>query len=253
MVLPRLVFVKTWEREGFGQPHPIVGVDDYWLNAEAKRLLWKGVDEALAEAGVADNGLLSPEFRRMISVLAAGECEFYAWSSDTRSGETGAVLVSMRGRDAVRLIRDDDVVLVDRIPANRLPERFLQVLPAVEGADLAPIKVPKSAYSDRPPGKAEHYDLEIETRYAEAAPGERLRELMRAERTGLHQMYAAVRDRRGRRWRSSPLSAIDLAESGRILTFVSEPPNAEPEINCVSGTWSALVRTLDATRIALEA
>ncbi|MFD8497326.1 ESX secretion-associated protein EspG [Amycolatopsis sp. NPDC059657] len=74
-----------------------------------------------------------------------------------------------------------------------------------------------------------------------------LRELMHARRDAVHQLYAAVRDRSGARRRSLPLSAIDLTDEGRILTYLTDNDEGEEEINLVSATPRKLVAILAAT------
>ncbi|MBP2331281.1 hypothetical protein JOF56_011666 [Kibdelosporangium banguiense] len=71
---------------------------------------------------------------------------------------------------------------------------------------------------------------------------------MRADRDALHQLYAAVRGRSGSRRRSLPLSAIDLTDRGRVLTFLTmNPSTGQKQINLVPGTRANLASVLKAT------
>lgn len=244
IVLPRYAFVKVWEWGGYGKPHPVVGADDMWLNDAAKNVLQGEVDGLLQKVGVAVNGVPTPEFRRKLAVLARAERECYGWIS--QHGEAGAVLVAAVGGEAVRVVRDDKVVVLDQVRADDLAGALVDVLPDVKSAEIGDIAIPASQYSEKRPPVPEEYEFQMSTRNRRPDPGARVRALLNAPRAGMHQLYVAGRDRVGQRRRGRPVTVIDLVEGGRVVTYVVRPPNSEPVLHCRPGTRHALLGALTA-------
>lgn len=240
VVLPRYAFIRAWELGGYGKPHPVIGADDLWLNDAAKTVLQREVDSLLDKAGVAVNGVPTPEFRRKLAVLARAEKECYGWIS--WQGETGAALTAAIGGEAVRVVRDEKVATIDSVEADDLAGALVDVLPNVDSAKIGEISIPASQYT-RQPGP-EEYEFEMDTRNQRSDPAALVRAIMNAPRAGMHQLSAAGRDRSGQRRRGRPVTVIDLADGGRILTYVVEPPNGEPVLHCVPGTRRALISAL---------
>lgn len=242
VVLPRYAFVKAWEWGGYGKPHPVIGADDMWLDDRAKAVLQREVEGLLDKAGVAVNGVPTPEFRRKLAVLARAERECYGWIS--RDGETGAVLVAAVGGEAVRVVRDDKAVVLDPVQTGDLAGALVDVLPNARSAEIGEIAIPASQFSAGRPPASEEYEFQMDTRSRPADPAELVRQLMSARRTGMHQLYAAGRDRNGQRRRGRPVTLIDLADGGRILTYVRQPPNGQPMLHCAPGTRQAVLNAL---------
>ncbi|MFD2416428.1 ESX secretion-associated protein EspG [Amycolatopsis pigmentata] len=242
VVLPRYAFVKAWEWGGYGKPHPVIGADDLWLDDTVKTVLRREVDGLLEKAGVAANGVLMPEFRRTLAVLARAERECYGWIS--RHGETGAAMVAAVGEETVRVVRDAKVVIVDHVPIGDPPDALVDVLPDVIGAAVGEVTIPAAQYSGRRSPVADEYEFEMETRSRRPDPAVRVHELLSAPRSGTHQLYSAGRDRTGQRRRGRPITVIDLLETGRVLTYVTQSPNSEPMLHCAAGTRRALTSLL---------
>ncbi|WP_158882166.1 ESX secretion-associated protein EspG [Amycolatopsis anabasis] len=237
VVLPTLALLAAWRWEGHGPPHPALTVDEAWVDEDSRRELDDRIMAALTRVGLALRGGLTGQFRDVLAVLAHADHECYGWIGRLDAGDTGAVLAAGAGRDAIRLIRDDRRVRLDRLPAPTLERSLVDALPRVPPARIEPITVPKSAYSpggSSPPG-----------------PGDRLAELMRARRTGQHPLHAAKRTRGGGRVRGPQLTVVDVAGQGRVLTSLVESPGAEPRITCVPGTPEALVGALNSQQAAL--
>ena len=123
---------------------------------------------------------------------------------------------------------------------------LVDVLPEVAPAEIPEIIVPESEYTKRRHATPEQYEFQMDTRSQRPSPAARVRKLMNAPSTGMHQLYSADRDRSGQRRRRTPVTVIDLAEGGRILTYVVRPPNGEPMLHCAPGTRQALLRALGA-------
>lgn len=241
--LPRIAFLTAWELQGLGEPHPVVGVNDLYLTDEIRVDLRRRTLARLTDLGLATPNGLQPPLARTLAMLASATHEFYAWSS-FRNGDAGAILVARHGYEAVRLITDGNVVYLDPIDADQLAQRFVETLPNVPGARVPSIMVPKKVYSGDYGGNPDDPLAEPSAAEQQAT---RLRELMRAERDALHQIYAVVRDGNGNRRRSVPISAVDLSRSGRVVTFRSGGGRAEETINLVPGAPAQLISLLNAT------
>jgi hypothetical protein len=243
VVLPKMAFVTVWELENLGEPHPVIGPNNYYMTDEFRAELHRHTYASLEELGLAAEGLVSEELRRTMHVIASSDRQFYGWSSTAHGGDD-AILVAALGRDAVRIATDDEVILLDPIPAETLTEHFVEALPEVPAAHVMPVTVPESQLDD-PSGFTNSSPL---AQLADTGPVDYLNNVMRAQRDAVHQLYAAVRGRSGERRRSMPLSAIDLTGQGRVFTFLNKhPKTGQKQINLLPGTPANLISVLEAT------
>ncbi|WP_370948824.1 ESX secretion-associated protein EspG [Amycolatopsis sp. cg5] len=240
--IPKLAFHLIWDLADLGEPHPVVGTNNYYMTSEFQAEMEVRALGRLAQLGLASDGLVDRRLNGTLRAIAECDSQFYAWSTFHDRDDSGAILLAAAGPDAVRLITDHEIVQLEPISPSRLAEQFVATLPDVPGAGIRPMAVSRAAYGPR--------DFDAQDPLAEArvsGSAEYLRELMRAERDAVHQLYVAVRDRAGARRRSLPLSAIDLADEGRVLTYLTDSDDGEEEINLVSGTSRKLVAVLEAT------
>lgn len=239
--LPRLAFLTAWELQGLGTPHPVIGLNDLYMTDRIRADVLRRTLARLTDIGLATPNGLKPALQKTLATVASATREIYAWSS-FRDGDTGAILVASRGDHAVRLITDGTMVHLDTGNTNQLTQHFVETLPDVPGAQVQPITITNTD----DPGDPEPGDPLAEPNVAEQQAAH-LRELMRAERDAVHQMYAAVRDSQDVRHRSVPISAIDLSHRGRVVTFLSDGDGGRDAINLVSGTPTKLISVLKAT------
>ncbi|MCU1687736.1 MAG: secretion-associated protein EspG [Amycolatopsis sp.] len=243
--VPRLALLTAWEWEGLGEPHPVLGTNNYYMTDEFRADLQRRTHETLTRLGLASDGVLTPRFRTTLTTLARADRQYYSWTNfPRRSDDDGAILVAALGRDAVRLITDDTVVQLDPVSTDGLPGHFLDALPAAPAAGLRPMWVPKATFDGVDDGSQARPLVDNSARNSDLM---RLRELMRADRDAVHQIYAAKRDPSGNRVRSLPLSAIDLTGQGRILTYVNDDGDGLQQINVFPGNRRNMLSTLDAT------
>ena len=194
--------------------------------------------------------MLTRAFQHTLTVLAQSSHEFYSWTHLPRSGDAGAILVAALGSNAVRLVTDHAVVLIDPIDPDRLPEHLVETLPTVPGATVQPITVSRSEY-DSAANLDNATDLDNADPLAEPADGpvRRLANLVHADRDAAHQIYVATRHGDGPRRRSVPICALDITNQGRVLTFIGYDSDGKAnQIHLTSGTPTNLVATLNATR-----
>ncbi|MGW4521271.1 ESX secretion-associated protein EspG [Amycolatopsis sp. NPDC004378] len=236
--LPKTALLTAWEWERHGPPPAVLGADNHWLGDETRKRLDEKVLDVLTSLRLAAGGTLTREFRDMLRVLAKGTHQFTAWLGDIEADETGTVLVSAAGPDVLRLIRKDDTIRIDVAEPSRLAQSLVDVLPPVPPARISATSIPESRFSGR--AAEESYDLEDPTTDHGTDPLTWARRLMSARRTGLHQCYAVNRGSR-----SAPITAVDIAGTGRVLTYVR--PGREPAVTFQPGTRGALTDVLYAT------
>lgn len=243
--LPRPAFLTAWELAGAGEPHPVLGVNDYYMTDEFQAELQRRTLDTLTALGLARHGALSRPFRETLTVIARSDRQFYSWTGGRDEDGSGAILVAALGEDAVRMVTDHREIALDPIAADRLAEHFVETLPDVAGAAVRPLTVWRSDYENpAEPGRDDPLAGPAN------GPVRRLKDLMRADRDAVHQLYTAVRGGDGARRRSMPVSAIDLTGQGRVLTF-ADPGHDGERIHLVSGTPGNLIATLVAAQQCL--
>jgi ESX secretion-associated protein EspG len=239
--LPRLAFLAAWELQGLGSPHPVVDINDLYLTDEMRADIQRRTLARLTDLGLATPHGLQPPLQRTLATIASATREFYAWTS-FRDGDAAAILVASNDDGAVRLITDGAVVHLDPIDGDKLAQHFVETLPDVSAAQIRSTAINRTVYV----GDHDFGDPLAEPSATQQRAA-RLRELMRAERDAVHQMYAAIRDGHDGRRRSVPLSAVDLSHYGRVLTFLSTGVSGEDVINFAPGTRAKLISVLKAT------
>jgi hypothetical protein len=247
--MPRLVFLMSWELAGLGELPVVVEPDQTYRTDEATATLRQRVLDTLTGLRLASaDGVLVQEYRAALGVLATARREVYCWSNLRYGGglDSGAILTAEAGRDAVRLITDHEVIQLDPVRPRDLVESLVDALPTRSPARVRPLCVPKAHYDDA--GR----DYGADDPLAEVSEqADELRRLMRADRDAVHQLYAATRDGTGDHIRSTPLSAIDFTREGRVLSFVNDGPDGDPQINLYPGHRIHLVDALTLTLGAL--
>ncbi|WIY04479.1 ESX secretion-associated protein EspG [Amycolatopsis mongoliensis] len=234
--LPKAALLTAWEWERHGPPPAVLGMDNLWLGDETRKRLEEKVLDVLTSLRLAAGGTLTREFRDVLRILARGAHQFTAWLGDIAADESGTVLIAADGPDALRLIRKDDTVRIDVVEPSRLAESLVDVLPPVPPARISPVSIPEARFS----GREDSYELSDPTDDRGPDPLLWARRLMAAKRLGLHQCYAVKRG-----VRSAPITAVDVAGAGRVLTYVY--PARERMVSFQPGTRGALTDVLYAT------
>jgi EspG family len=248
VTLPTLAFITAWQLEDAGALHPVFGTGHhYYLADEARAKLRAQTLEVLTERRLARRGVINPLLRDTMAIIARADLEYYSWSTFASGPEhAGSILTARRGSDAVRVIVGGDVVMLQPLTSGWLTDAFVETLPSVAGAPIRAVSVTQSLYDD-PKGLGNRSPLA-------AAPDtidvDYVAGLMAARRDAVHQLYAATRVD-GERRRSSPITAVDLAAQGRIVTYLSDDANGDERINLAPGSTSKIVGLLEATSRSL--
>ncbi|MCU1685455.1 MAG: hypothetical protein JWQ81_6194 [Amycolatopsis sp.] len=201
--LPKAVLLKVWEWEGHGSPPAVFGPDNYWLGDETKKQYEDKVLDVLVGLGLGAGGTVTKEFREVLRVLAQGTQQFSAWLGSVETDESAGTLVSVRGSDAVRLVRQDDRVRLDSVAVEYPAESLVGLLPPVPPVRMDPITVPNARFGPRKPRADEPYELKVSTGYAPPDPARRAKDLAAGKRSGVHQFYATKAG-----GRSKPLTVL---------------------------------------------
>ncbi|HVW40282.1 MAG TPA: ESX secretion-associated protein EspG [Amycolatopsis sp.] len=233
VLLPALAFRQAWEWEIRAAPPTALGRNDHWLSSDAKRQLEDKTLDVLAAVGLAAGGTLVHDFRDTLATLARGY-RFSAYVGDIHNDRTGTAVVAASGPVAVRAICANDLVRIDPVPAEAVVESLIEVLPAMSPARLDPLAIPKSRYRPDGPMRSENYEFSM-SGHPQRDPAERPRKLMAAPRLGMHQLYAGD---------AEPVTIVDVAGEGRVITFVTQAPREEPKVHFLPGTREHLIGSI---------
>ncbi|MGY6653370.1 ESX secretion-associated protein EspG [Amycolatopsis sp. TRM77291] len=252
LVLPKLALLTVWEwhASDLGDPHPVLGTNGtFYLPEEAVARIESGTWELLSEHRLARGERVSPLLLDTLRILGAADREFYGWTayprSSDRAGDGGGFFTGVRDRDAVRVLVDDDAVILQPLPDHRcLAADLVETLPPVEAAEVRDLSVPRT-----PPARPVAV-TEGRSPLAHPAPEpgdpdrDLITDLMHSPRDATHQLYTAVADARGRS-RSVPITAVDLTEYGRLVTYTNTDEEGTEHIHLTGG--GGLVRLLENT------
>ncbi|MFD5091016.1 ESX secretion-associated protein EspG [Amycolatopsis thailandensis] len=256
LVLPKLALLTVWQwhANDLGDLHPVLGTNGaYYMPEGATERIEAGTWELLGQHRLARGQRVNPLLLDTLRVLGSADREFYGWtaypSTSDRAGDGGGFFTGARDRDAVRVLVDDDAVILQPLPDHRyLAADLVEVLPPVESAELRDLAVPRTP-PERPVTVAAG-------RSPLAHPGpepgdpdrDLITDLMHAPRDATHQLYTAVTGPRGRS-RSVPITAVDLSEHGRVITYTNIDEDGTDYIHLAGS--GGLVRLLENTNRTL--
>jgi hypothetical protein len=152
IILPKTAFLTAWQwqADALGEPHAVFGTNlAAYTTEEARRAVAAGTWELLAHHGLARRERLHPIFLGTLRVIAQADTEFFGWTAiaDDPSGG-GGFLVVARGEDAVRVVVDDEKILLQPTKARWLADQFVEVLPTVDGAAVRSLSVTRKLYEN---------------------------------------------------------------------------------------------------------
>lgn len=219
--LPVHPLLGVLQKENLGVPHPVLAGGAGYVSRRFAGEAQRWLRAELAEAGLADRGLLT-DFTGMLSIIQTARTEFYGWVSD--GGETYSVLVAANGRNAFAVTRRGDRARFRRVRSDRLADALVDRLPDVPAGRGESISVRESELNR---------SGQVLRRTSEGA--RRLGDLFRAPRRGGAKLYAARRDDAGNRIRSREwLNLIDLSD-GRWAVYATTG-RSERAVNAVAAT-----------------
>jgi hypothetical protein len=247
ILVPKPALIAAWEWQGRGTPPAVIGMNEYWMPESGKKEFEDKVLKVLTALGLAKDGKMTPDFREILTVLTHGGLRYTGWANDVASGEDGGILVALHGNQAVRALRTAEDVRLDVVPQERALESLVDALPDMRPVALNPIKIPKSEFTPDKPRLSENYRFDMPTRYEAPDPLDRLRALLKAKRAGAHQFYVHKGTAR-----SSPVTIVDIMGEGRLLSFMTDAPGQETQLNFLPGTRQNIMQTMYSTAQALR-
>ncbi|MFI7120737.1 ESX secretion-associated protein EspG [Amycolatopsis sp. NPDC049868] len=238
VVLPKMMFLSAWNMIDTGELPPAFGTNlHYWSTSDARRMLENCALASLESLGLARNGRLNPMWRNSLTALGRPDREWYAFSV-FNSGKSCSILITSHDGDALRLIISDKVVAVTPVEDRWHATALVETLPDVPGAQVRAVSMSREFYDDPEHDRADPLAEPVDTR-----DRDHLAQVLARPRQAVHQVYTARRDN-GERLRSSPITAIDLADDGgRVVTYAS----GDGHVVMVPGTGSDLVATINNT------
>ncbi|MFI9450394.1 ESX secretion-associated protein EspG [Amycolatopsis sp. NPDC052450] len=256
LILPKLALLTVWgwHTNDLGNLHPVFGTNTaYYMPDEATARIEAGTWELLGQHRLARGQRVNPLLIDTLTVIGRADREFYGWTAypaaSERAGDGGGFFTGARDRDAVRVLVDDDAVILQPLPDHRyLAADLVEVLPPVETADIRDLSVPRT-----PPARAVTVAAaRSPLAHPEPETGDPDRDLitdlMHAPREATHQVYTAVTNARGRS-RSVPITAVDLTEHGRLLTYTNTNDDGTEYLHLTGS--DGLVRLLENTNRTL--
>ncbi|WP_255632810.1 ESX secretion-associated protein EspG [Amycolatopsis sp. TNS106] len=236
-----------WYANDLGDPHPVLGTNTgYYMPDGATARIEAGTWELLGQQRLARGQRVNPLLVDTLRVLGSADREFYGWTAYPAASkrEGGGFFTGARDRDAVRVLVDDDAVLLQPLPDHRyLAAGLVEVLPPVESAEVRDLAVPRTPPARPVTVAAGRSPLAHPEPEAGDPDRDLIIDLMHAPRDAIHQIYAAVTGARGRS-RSVPITAVDLTDHGRVITYTNTDDGTE-YIHLAGG--SGLVRLLENT------
>lgn len=236
--MPRSVFLALWHAEDLGKVPVVVEDTPMYLTEEGAAERAKRTRDLLNELGET----AAEALRGTLKLLATARHEVYGWTDfGTHQEDNGAILVAATRQEAVRLITDAEFVQLDPVSPHELAACLVMAMPECPPTAVRVMRVRREYYDN---GGADPLA-------EEGGDADELRYLMRAPRDAVHQLHAAVRDERGERSYSSPLSVIDLRGRGRVLSFQSTRDGAA-QISVYPGNRASLIDAVDRTLAGLR-
>ncbi|WP_199442454.1 ESX secretion-associated protein EspG [Umezawaea beigongshangensis] len=180
---------------------------------------------ALERVGLARGRDVHPDLARSLQLIARAGTEYYAFFNH-EDEKTRSALVVKSGDDALRVVLTaDEKFVLEPVRAEDAAQALIAVLPEVPPGRGAAISLPADAMNAR--AKQRRDDDEGGGSFLQpsrptgtnSTQVEQLRKLMQEKRLGGGQLYAAGRDRFGKKVRCpAPMTYVDTV-TGRYATL----------------------------------
>lgn len=237
VVLPVVALYNAWQAEGLPELHRALYTR---IDFDADSLAEGDLGGALAlfesgwttleRLGLARGRAVHPDLGRSLRLIAEAGTEFYAYFNNGDE-EARTALVAVSGQDAVRVVLTPDKhFVVEPVRPEEAPQALVSVLPQASPGTVPLISLPADALTRPRHQREESGGFLQQNRYAttpQEQQVEALKKLLAEPRLGGGQLYAARRDRFGRKARCpKPLTFFDTA-GGRYLQYQASS-NGQP-------------------------
>ncbi len=195
-----------------------------------------------------------------LQLLARPSDEFYGWFVRA-DGSVVTGLVGVRQQKAVRAVLENDQVRLSPVAPGAAARALVSIAPRLEPVHAKSITVPADEFAlpKESGGRDRRWDSFEASRSlltggassAREVDVQRLRALVAEPDRGRAQLFAAIRDRGGRRHKSDrPIYYLDTRD-GRWLLHFTVRQGGEPWLTAAPGSPEALVQALHDTRRTL--
>jgi hypothetical protein len=238
VVLPVVSVYNAWQAEGLPELHrALITQIDFDTSDVAEGDLNSAVSlfqqgwAALEQFGLARGREVHPDLGRSLRLVAEAGTDYWAFFNHGDE-PTRSALVSVSGDNAIRIILTaDKQFIMEPVRPEDAPQALVAALPEVPPGKGQPISLPADALNQPRHQRAEGDGFLQANRYA-TTPQEQqvaaLKKLLAEPRLGGGQLYAARRDRFGKKVRCpKPLTFFDTV-GGRYLQF---------QVSSSSGPW----------------
>jgi len=254
VAIPVVAFYTAWQAEGLSTLHNALLTD---VDLDEDRLaegdlgglaeLARGGWAELQRLGLARGRQLHADLGRSLRLLAEAGAEYYAFfnhgDEDTRSA-----LVAVSGDEALRVVlRPDEHFALEPVRAQDAVQSLVSALPEAKPGRGGVLSLPEDALADGP-RRPRHGDEDGGGSFLQAsrpsgahsAEVQAVRRLLAEQRTGGGQLFAARRDRFGRKQRcAAPLTYFDTV-TGRYLSAKSKGGDGTPWITVQPADFTTL-------------
>ncbi|MEU5690349.1 ESX secretion-associated protein EspG [Actinosynnema sp. NPDC020468] len=252
VAIPVVALYNAWQSEGLPTLHTalLARVDyeegrleggDVSGLADLARRGWADLERL----GLARGRQAHPDLARSLKLVANAGAEYYGFFSDG-DGDTRSALVVRSGDDALRVVlRADAHFVLEPVRAQDAAQSLVAALPEAKPGRGGVLSLPEDAVDERRPRHRADDEggsfLQPSTptgAYAQEAQS--VRDLLGQRRTGGGQLFAARRDRFGRKQRcATPLTYFDT-DTGRYLTTKEGGRDGTPWITVQPADFTTL-------------
>jgi hypothetical protein len=203
-------YKKMLEHFNIGEPHITLVGGEKWYPPEARKGLLDAAMDELRRLGFVRGDRLDADWADTVAVLQRPGTEYYTWAKI--NGRSITVRTACSGREGVIAVANEDTLFLWPSNPDTAPQDLAAQLPDTPPAHLHSMSCAEADYQALATG-----------RVPPESGGRDAKQILRwlkAPRVHAGQLYAAVRDGRGTRRRTTrPPFWIDT-ESGRIMASV---------------------------------
>jgi hypothetical protein len=256
VAVPVVALYNAWQAEGLPTLHNalLTQVDfdedqlaegDVTVLADLARRGWA----ELERLGLARGRQVHTDLGRSLRLIADASVEYYAFFNEG-DGDTRTALVVQSGDEALRVVlRPDKHFVLEPVRVEDVVQSLISALPEAKPGRGGVVSLPADALADKPNRPRPDEDggsFMQASRPTGAHVGEaqQVRKLLAEERTGGGQLYAARRDRFGRKQRcAAPLTYFDTI-TGRYLSAKAPGGDGTPWITVQPADFTTLQNRL---------
>jgi hypothetical protein len=256
VAVPVVALYNAWQAEGLPTLHNalLTQVDfdedqlaegDVTVLADLARRGWA----ELERLGLARGRQVHTDLGRSLRLIADASVEYYAFFNEG-DGDTRTALVVQSGDEALRVVlRPDKHFVLEPVRVEDVVQSLISALPEAKPGRGGVVSLPADALADKPNRPRPDEDggsFMQASRPTGAHVGEaqQVRKLLAEERTGGGQLYAARRDRFGRKQRCAAPLTYFATITGRYLSAKAPGGDGTPWITVQPADFTTLQNRL---------